>query len=168
MGPIISFVWLLLAHLASRILASRSQSRRKLSPAERQLASEIKELRREADSLTTPTTFARAAKLKRVAAAKERELLQLRQTDGKKQNQLFFYFVSAPNLLQVSVYLILAYWYWGDILSSLPVRTVYPLGNTIFRNNFNNEDSATVKVGIIPWLVLCSRVSVFLARKVIP
>ncbi|KAL2966248.1 hypothetical protein AAZX31_16G105300 [Glycine max] len=41
---------------------------------ETKLRVEIKELSKEASSLSQPSTFAQAAKLKRLAAAKEREL----------------------------------------------------------------------------------------------
>ncbi|XP_058102642.1 uncharacterized protein LOC131246483 isoform X2 [Magnolia sinica] len=46
------------------------------SAEEVKLQQEIKELLKEASSLSTPSTFAQAAKLRRAAAAKEKELLK--------------------------------------------------------------------------------------------
>ncbi|KAG6491232.1 hypothetical protein ZIOFF_052568 [Zingiber officinale] len=54
------------------------------SEEEVQLRKEIKELYKEASSLSTPSTFAQSAKLKRLAAAKEKELLR-KQEERKKE-----------------------------------------------------------------------------------
>uniref|UniRef100_K7MGR1 Uncharacterized protein n=1 Tax=Glycine max TaxID=3847 RepID=K7MGR1_SOYBN len=55
---------------------------------ETKLRVEIKELLKEASSLSQPSTFAQAAKLKRLAAAKERELAKC-QSLHDKDNDLY-------------------------------------------------------------------------------
>nr|CAB3454162.1 unnamed protein product [Digitaria exilis] len=58
-----------------RLVASRPGSPRGSQSDEQiKLRLEIKELLKEANQLSTPSTFAQAAKLKRLAAAKEKEL----------------------------------------------------------------------------------------------
>ncbi|KAL5143119.1 hypothetical protein HKD37_09G026148 [Glycine soja] len=79
---------------------------------ETKLRGEIKELLKEASSLSQPSTFAQAAKLKRLAAAKERELAKWR----------------------------LLSWRTGGVQNS------------------------NIMVGIIPWLIVSTRVSRFICR----
>ncbi|KAI5064448.1 hypothetical protein GOP47_0021118 [Adiantum capillus-veneris] len=167
MAPIVSLLLLLLAHLASRMLALCLRTKRKLSPAEQQLASEIKDLLRQAGSLTTPSTFAKAAKLKRIAVAKERELVQLRHSHGKEQDWPFLWHILNPNVLQVLVYAILVYRYWGSPLLTIPSQSIYPLDSTISWRTAALQNNGAVKIGILPWLLVCSRVCIFLAKKAI-
>lgn len=168
MDPIVSFALLLLAHLASRLLALWLRMKRKLSSAEQQLASDIKDLLRQANSLSTPSTFAKAAKLKRIAVAKERELIQLRKNHGKEQDWPFLWEVIKPNALQILMYFVLAYWHWGFPVLAVPSQSIYPFDGTISWKPFSFESKIATEIGILPWLVVCSRVSVFLAKKAIP
>ncbi|MQL86568.1 hypothetical protein Taro_019087 [Colocasia esculenta] len=57
-------------------LVARVKKREFRSSEEYQLRQEIKQLLNEATLLSTPSTFAQAAKLRRAAAAKEKELLK--------------------------------------------------------------------------------------------
>uniref|UniRef100_A0A0E0L8Z2 Uncharacterized protein n=1 Tax=Oryza punctata TaxID=4537 RepID=A0A0E0L8Z2_ORYPU len=50
---------------------------------------EITQILKEASALSTPSTFAQAAKLKRLAAAKEKELAKLQQQDIKGKQSLY-------------------------------------------------------------------------------
>eukprot|EP00250_Pteridium_aquilinum_P003829 c14106_g1_i1 orf=103-645(+) len=167
-APIVSLALLLLAHLASRMLALFLRTRRKPSLAEQELASHIKDLLRQANSLSTPSTFAKAAKLKRTAVAKERELIQLRHINGKEQRWSLSWHAVIPKALQTLMYLSLAYWYWGYPLSTVPSQSLHPFDNTITWRTFSCQDRNLTKIGILPWLVICSRVCIILAKKVIP
>ncbi|KAJ6682340.1 hypothetical protein OIU74_020561 [Salix koriyanagi] len=54
------------------------------SATEIQLRAEIKQLLKEASTLSQPSTFAQAAKLRRLAAAKEKELVNYKEVHDKE------------------------------------------------------------------------------------
>ncbi|KAI5063823.1 hypothetical protein GOP47_0020493 [Adiantum capillus-veneris] len=117
--------------------------------------------------ISRPSTFAKAAKLKRIAVAKERELVQLRHSHGKEQDWPFLWHILNPNVLQVLVYAILVYRYWGSPLLTIPSQSIYPLDSTISWRTAALQNNGAVKIGILPWLLVCSRVCIFLAKKAI-
>ncbi|OEL21614.1 hypothetical protein BAE44_0017366, partial [Dichanthelium oligosanthes] len=69
------FVFLLVSalHMLECVL-DLARRRGSISDAQLKLRLEITQLLKEASTLSTPSTFAQAAKLKRLAAAKEKEL----------------------------------------------------------------------------------------------
>ncbi|KAF9603714.1 hypothetical protein IFM89_037477 [Coptis chinensis] len=81
------------------IFLQRLKKRRSSSAEQNQLREQIKELVREAESFSNPSTFAQAAKLRRMAAAKEKELLKISKPalrfSGKCRNSKAW----LPNLL---------------------------------------------------------------------
>lgn len=169
-SPIVSFALLLLAHLASRLVALFLRKKKNLNPAEQQLASEIKDLLRQANSLTTPSTFAKAAKLKRTAVAKERELTQLRQSLGKEQPWFLSWHMVLPKAMKVIMYLVLAYWFWGSPISTVASRSIHPFDKTLAWKTHDDDyqDGNLSKIGILPWMIICMRVCAFLTKKAIP
>ncbi|KAK8629738.1 hypothetical protein V6N13_078567 [Hibiscus sabdariffa] len=107
------FVVIILFQIATKRLQDLKRGASK-TDKEMQLREEIKQHLKEAASYSQPSTFAQAAKLRRMAAAKEKELANWR---------------------------LLSWKIWGS------------------SDNF-------LQVGIIPWLILCSRVSKFACRLI--
>ncbi|XP_039065623.1 uncharacterized protein LOC120211071 isoform X2 [Hibiscus syriacus] len=106
---------------------------------EMQLRGEIKQLLKEAATYSQPSTFAQAAKLRRMAAAKEKELA----------NCLNSYCVSLM-VLELSCCFCIS-------------TSCATLWETVIREDLGFY-SNRVQVGIIPWLILCSRASKFACR----
>ncbi|XP_057420613.1 protein GET1-like [Lotus japonicus] len=124
-----------------------------------QLRGEIKQLLKEANSLSQPSTYAQAAKLKRQAAAKERELAKCHNLHDK-DTALY------SNVLLVSkvlTYLILLIWFWSAPVASISQQLVQPFGRLLSWRTGGVQNN-NIMVGIIPWLVVCSRVSRFICR----
>ncbi|KAL0438068.1 UNVERIFIED_CONTAM: hypothetical protein Slati_2289800 [Sesamum latifolium] len=71
-APVI-FILVFSFHFVSNYIHS-CKKKKGMSDVYGQLRAEIKQLLKEASSLSQPSTFAQAAKLKRMAAAKEKEL----------------------------------------------------------------------------------------------
>ncbi|XP_042414149.1 protein GET1-like [Zingiber officinale] len=134
------------------------------SEEEVQLRKEIKELYKEASSLSTPSTFAQSAKLKRLAAAKEKELL--RKQEERKKEKTWLYELSGRALLALKVLLYggLVLRFWGVPVAAVPQHLLQPFGRVLSWKS-GNAATGQIMVGIIPWLVLTSRVSKFLWQK---
>ncbi|XP_020115082.1 tail-anchored protein insertion receptor WRB [Ananas comosus] len=128
------------------------------------LRQEIKQLLKDASSLSTPSTFAQAAKLRRLAAAKEKELAKKQEEDNKEKKWSYDLYSRTLMISKVLIYASLVWRYWGVPVAAVPQHLLQPLGR-IF--SWGARDSATgvVMVGIIPWLVLTSRVSKYLYQK---
>ncbi|CAN6541409.1 unnamed protein product [Malus baccata var. baccata] len=108
------------------------------------LRGEIKDILKEASYSSQPSTFAQAAKLRRIAASKEKELAY-----------------SRPHL--VLTYVVLVCWFWRVPVASISQQLAQPFGKMISwrAGGVENEN---VMVGIIPWLILSTRVSKFICR----
>ncbi|KAG6542550.1 hypothetical protein Mapa_016021 [Marchantia paleacea] len=158
------FVILLLLHLFLEYY-SRITPTGQLRPQERELVKEIRELHRAADALATPATFAKSAKLKRSAAAKEKELALLRQNLALQKGWWLSLYSTAPNALKVVVYIILAQWFWHTSVATIPVSFLQPYELLVSANK--QSLGGEVAVGILPWLVLTSRVSKFVSTKIV-
>ncbi|KAK6132017.1 hypothetical protein DH2020_034243 [Rehmannia glutinosa] len=130
-APVI-FILVFSFHFVSKYLESYKRKKGSMSDVDIRLRAEIKQLLKEASSLTQPSTFAQAAKLRRMAAAKEKELAKHLVRPTKS-------FIYEP--------LIFA----GKLLS-------WRAGKSLKDN---------VVVGIIPWLIVSTRVSKFICRKVL-
>ncbi|EXB90560.1 hypothetical protein L484_001714 [Morus notabilis] len=74
LAPTLIFSIVIAFQFLSRWLESLKKKKGSKSAMEIQLRGEINQLLKEASSFSQPSTFAQAAKLRRVAAAKEKEL----------------------------------------------------------------------------------------------
>ncbi|KAL2636049.1 hypothetical protein R1flu_007528 [Riccia fluitans] len=158
------FAVLLLLHLFADFL-SRIAPTTPLSPKERELLNEIRELHKAADSFSTPSTFAKAAKLKRQATVKEKEFAVLRQDQSRQRNWWLTLYSTTPNTLKIVVCIILALWFWRTSVATVPVSLLQPFEFLVSANKKSVGGELTV--GIISWLVLTSRVSKFISTKVV-
>ncbi|XP_058102641.1 protein GET1 isoform X1 [Magnolia sinica] len=134
------------------------------SAEEVKLQQEIKELLKEASSLSTPSTFAQAAKLRRAAAAKEKELLKIQESHNKGKKGSNDLYLQALGSLKVVTYLGLTWWFWGVPLAAIPQQLLQPFGKAL---SWRAGESIPgyVMIGVIPWLVLTARVSKFLCQR---
>ncbi|XP_020530075.1 uncharacterized protein LOC18445538 isoform X3 [Amborella trichopoda] len=64
------------------------------------LRQEIKQLLKEASSLLVPSTFAKAAKLRRVAAEKEKELLRIQKSQEKDKLWAFDFYLGSLQIVK--------------------------------------------------------------------
>ncbi|KAJ6305203.1 hypothetical protein OIU78_020693 [Salix suchowensis] len=134
------------------------------SATEIQLRAEIKQLLKEASTLSQPSTFAQAAKLRRLAAAKEKELVNYKEVHKEMKLSSDSY----PKVLFISkvfTYFVLICWFWKTPVAEIPQQLVQPFGRFLsWRAGglLNNN----VMVGIIPWLILSTRVSKFACRLI--
>lgn len=138
--------------------------KRRMNPEEVQVVQEIKRLLKEAKSLSTPSTFAQAAKLRRAAAVKEKELLQIRQNISVEKGLSSMLHLMAPKFLKACIYLGFAWWFWGVPMAVVSTQFLQPFGNALSLRVGGNKDGL-VTVGIIPWLLLTTRVSAFVSHK---
>ncbi|XAR73682.1 hypothetical protein NMG60_11007742 [Bertholletia excelsa] len=133
--------------------------------AENQLRTEIKQLYKEASSLSQPSTFAQAAKLRRTAAAKEREISKMHEVHNKAMKLSYDSVLKGLTILKVLIYFLLLCWYWGSPVAAISKQLVEPFGNMLsWRAGRSSNDN--IMVGIIPWLIISTRVSKYLSRKV--
>ncbi|NP_001144064.1 uncharacterized protein LOC100276891 precursor [Zea mays] len=125
---------------------------------------EIKQLLKEADQLSTPSTFAQAAKLKRLAAAKEKELAKMQEHDLKGKQSLYDKYTKFLSVTKVIIYAVLVLCFWSTPVTAVPQHLLQPFGKMF---SWRCVDTATgnVVVGILPWLFLTSRVSKMLCQK---
>ncbi|KAG8076983.1 hypothetical protein GUJ93_ZPchr0006g45892 [Zizania palustris] len=84
-----TFVFLLVSALQmlDRVL-DLARKRGSITDEQLKLRLQINQILKEASALSTPSTFAHAAKLKRLAAAKEKELAKLQEQDIKGKQSL--------------------------------------------------------------------------------
>ncbi|XVE87538.1 hypothetical protein DITRI_Ditri18aG0125800 [Diplodiscus trichospermus] len=146
-APLIFFV-VIVFHFATKWLQDLKKGASN-TDKEIQLRGEIKQLLKEAASFSQPSTFAQAAKLRRSAAAKEKELANYQ----------------AQRCKEVVTYGVLVFRFWRSSVASVSQQLVQPFGNVLSwktGGSLNND----VMVGIIPWLILCTRVSKFVCRLV--
>ncbi|CAJ1942211.1 unnamed protein product [Sphenostylis stenocarpa] len=149
-APFIFFV-VLAFHLASQWIDQFKKSGSD-NEKEAKLHVEIKELLKEANSLSQPSTFAQGAKLKRLAAAKEKELAKC-QNLHNKDTALY-----SKSLLisKVLTYLILLAWFWSVPVACISQQLVQPFGRFLsWRTGGIQNDN--IIVGIIPWLIVSTR-----------
>ncbi|XP_054808310.1 protein GET1 isoform X2 [Prosopis cineraria] len=128
---------------------------------EARLRREIKELYKEASSLSQPSTFAQAAKLKRVAAAKEKELANYQDMQNKEND-------SYSRILLISkvlIYLVLLIWFWRVPVATISQQLVQPFGKLLSWRGGGVQNNK-ITVGIIPWLIVSTRVSKFICRLI--
>lgn len=137
-----------------------------ISATEAQLRAEIKHLTKEASSLSQPSTFAQAAKLRRIATAKEKELAKIQQTHGNEMKLSHDIYSKALLSVKIVTYAVLIFWFWRIPIAAVSERLVQPFGKVLSWRAGGPVNDYVV-VGIIPWLILSTRVSKIIVRKVL-
>ncbi|XP_010557417.1 PREDICTED: uncharacterized protein LOC104826422 [Tarenaya hassleriana] len=132
---------------------------------EDELRSEIKMLLKEASSFSQPSTFAQAAKLRRLAAAKERELAKFQEQDKKEINQCYDLYGKVLLVSKVVIYISLGVWFWRTPIAIVSKQLVQPFGSFLSLGT-GGHLNGHVMVGIAPWLILSTRVSKYVCRVV--
>ncbi|XP_023552250.1 uncharacterized protein LOC111809975 [Cucurbita pepo subsp. pepo] len=135
------------------------------SQVEMELRKSIKQLLREASTLSQPSTFAQAAKLRRLAAAKEKELANYQESRNKEIKTSYGLYSRVLLISKVFMYIALVFWFWRVSVATVPHHLVQPFGRVLSwkAGGIVND---YVKVGIIPWLILSTRVSKYVCRVV--
>ncbi|CAL0331664.1 unnamed protein product [Lupinus luteus] len=126
---------------------------------ETQINGEVKELLKEASSLSQPSTFAQAAKLRRLAASKEKELAKYRNLHSKD-------YVLYSKLLLISkyvAYIMLVLWFWRAPVAFIPRQLVQPFERLLSWRTTGPQNN-NVMIGIISWLIVSARVCRFVRR----
>ncbi|XP_062233386.1 protein GET1-like isoform X1 [Phragmites australis] len=168
MSPAALFVFLLVSALQmlDRVL-DLARKRGSFSDDQLKLRMEITQLLKEASALSTPSTFAQAAKLKRLAAAKEKDMAKLQELNIKGKQSLYDQYGRVLLITKVLIYGVLIMWFWSTPVTTVPQHLLQPFGRMF---SWRGVDAATgrVVVGILPWLFLTSRVSNLLSQKLAP
>ncbi|XP_011069568.1 uncharacterized protein LOC105155392 [Sesamum indicum] len=161
-APVI-FVLVFSFHFVSNYIES-CKKKKGVSDVDSQLRAEIKQLLKEASSLSQPSTFAQAAKLKRIAAAKEKELAKYQEMHNKDMNFSFGIYEKLLIISKVVTYIALILWFWKIPVTRISDQLVHPFGKLLSWRAGNSLEDHVV-VGIIPWLIVSTRVSKFICRK---
>ncbi|KAK3131856.1 hypothetical protein QOZ80_6AG0512380 [Eleusine coracana subsp. coracana] len=162
------FVFLLVSALQTLdSVLDLARKRGGITGDELKLRVEITQLLKEATALSTPSTFAQAAKLKRLAAAKEKELAKIQELSVKGKQSLYDKYGKVLLITKVLIYGLLMLWFWSIPVTTVPKHLLQPFGRMF---SWRDVDAATghVVVGILPWLFLTSRVSKLLSQKLAP
>ncbi|GAB4847623.1 hypothetical protein Ancab_026684 [Ancistrocladus abbreviatus] len=137
-----------------------------LSETEIKLRGEIQQLLKDASALSQRSTFAQGAKLRRMAAAKEKELAKIQELQMKEMKTSYDPFMKAMLPLKLLTYLVLIIWFWGSPVSAISKELVEPFGKVLsWKAGVTSENK--VMVGILPWLILSTRVSKLICHKVV-
>ncbi|XP_024975249.1 uncharacterized protein LOC112513267 isoform X1 [Cynara cardunculus var. scolymus] len=163
-APII-FIVVLVFQLFDKSLA-HMKKKASMSEKDAQLRAEIKQLLKEAAALSEPSTFAQSAKLKRMAAAKERELAKSQESASKEIKTSFALYEKILMISKVVIYLTLIVWFWRIPVAAVSKELVQPFGRFLSWRT-GNSFSDSIMVGVIPWLILSTRVGKYLCSKVL-
>nr|XP_043606656.1 protein GET1-like [Erigeron canadensis] len=150
------FFFVLIFQLFDKFL-SDMKKKANVNEKDVQLRAEIKQLLKEAATLSEPSTFAQSAKLKRLAAAKERELTRSQESASKKIKPKLVLFEKMLIISKVLTYLTFIVWFWRIPVATISTELVQPFGRFLSLKT-GRSFSDTVMVGIIPWLILSNRV----------
>ncbi|OMO99266.1 CHD5-like protein [Corchorus olitorius] len=93
-----------------------------------QLRGEIKQLLKEAASYSQPSTFAQAAKLRRTAAAKEKELANYQAQRSQEVKMSYDSYLKGLFILKVVIHLMLIIWFWRSPVAFVSQQLVQPFG----------------------------------------
>ncbi|XP_071694822.1 protein GET1-like [Rutidosis leptorrhynchoides] len=162
-APII-FILVLIYHLFDKFLIVAKQKVR-VNEKDAELRAEIKQLLKEAATLSEPSTFAQSAKLKRMAAAKGRELSTSQNTARKDVRPLVNLLEKLLLIGKVLMYVLLIVWFWRIPVAAISKELVEPFGRFLSwktEGSINND----VMVGVIPWVILSNRVGKYFVNKV--
>ncbi|KAL6601626.1 hypothetical protein ACP70R_044846 [Stipagrostis hirtigluma subsp. patula] len=141
MSPAAIFVFLLVSalQLLDRYL-DLVRKRGWHSEEQLKLRLEIKQLLTEANQLSTPSTFAQAAKLKRLAVAKEKELAKIQEQDNKGKQALYDKYGRLLLVTKVIIYAVLILWFWSTPVTTVPKHLLQPFGRML---SWRGADAAT-------------------------
>ncbi|KAL8266019.1 hypothetical protein R6Q59_003363 [Mikania micrantha] len=162
-APII-FIFIFTLQLLDKYLA-HLKTKASVSENDAQLRAEIKQLLKEAAALSEPSTFAQSAKLRRMAAAKERELAKSQESASKEIKTSVNLFEKALMISKILTYLICIVCFWRSPVAAISKELVQPFGRFLSwkSGGFVND---SVMVGVIPWLILSNRVGKYFCNKV--
>jgi len=159
-APLLLFSGLLLLQITLRF---RGSPKKRMSTQKAELVRQIKELKREAEALNTPATFAKSAKLRRAAAAKEKELAALKQPSGVEAYGWLATKLSLSLVIKVAVILGLGGWFRQMHVASVPASLLRPFGGMLA---VRGSDSDMVNVSVMPWMVLSTTVASYLVNNI--
>ncbi|KAL8150542.1 hypothetical protein V2J09_020350 [Rumex salicifolius] len=128
-APLI-FIIVTVVQLIPRYLEQQIKKGSK-SDTEVNLRKEIKHLYNEASALSQPSTFAQAAKLRRTAANKEKELSKYMEQHALEKQSIYDPYKKLMTPLKVLTYILLTYWFWATPVASIPKELVQPLGKML-------------------------------------
>lgn len=169
LSPSLLPLWLFLAACAVELSAALVRRRCQGSPSsaeEAELRRSIHQLRKRADQLNTPATFAKSAKLLREVAAKEKALaeLQRQQGGGPAQKITWRSGVSLGRLAFRGVAYLL---YRNTAVVRLPLATVQPLGGVLAWPHGASWQGGG-SVAVLPWMSMCLLVGGYVAERLVP
>ncbi|PIA56850.1 hypothetical protein AQUCO_00700894v1 [Aquilegia coerulea] len=163
-AALLIFLLTIVLQYISIFLDCNLKKRKSGNSEQMQLRSEIKELLKEAGTLSNPSTFAQAAKLRRMAAAKEKELIKSQEMHSKESKLSYDTYVRALTISKVVAYLVLIIWFWGDPVAVVSQPLLQPFGK-VLSWKAGDPSNDHIKVGVIPWLIMSNRVGKFLCQK---
>ncbi|RVW32914.1 hypothetical protein CK203_088045 [Vitis vinifera] len=119
-----------------------SKKRGLRSAEDDKLRGEIKQLLKEASAFSQPSTFAQAAKLRRMAAAKEKELLKNQESLNREKKSSYDSYLKALLFLKVFFYFVLVCWYWSSPVAAISKQLVQPFGKVLsWRSGVSSNDN---------------------------
>jgi hypothetical protein len=127
---------------------------------EADLQHSIDALRAEAVKLTAPDTFAAAAKADRKAIALEKELDRMKRDHALRK---MHYLVKMPRVIRMVLFvgvIFIAVWSPGGsrkVVSYMDPAMLWPLGRWL--SILSGHGTKAGVVGLVPWAILCHRVS---------
>ncbi|KAI3442325.1 uncharacterized protein J3R85_001258 [Psidium guajava] len=127
------------------------------------LRREIRELLKEASTLSQPSTFAQAAKLRRLAHAKEKELAKIQESRSREMKYSYDLYSRVLFYIKVFTYFVLICWFWKAPIATISQQLVQPFGRLLSWGAVSYLGDH-VMVGIIPWLILSTRVSRYVVK----
>ncbi|KAL8482126.1 hypothetical protein ACS0TY_028328 [Phlomoides rotata] len=142
-AAIVVFVIVFLLHFVTKYLESHKRKKGPDGNLDVELREQIKQLLKEASSLSQPSTFAQAAKLRRMAAAKEKELAKYLEMQKKEMS-----FGSCEKLIMISKivsYIVLIIWFWKIPVTTISDQLVQPFGKLLsWRSGRSLKDHVVV------------------------
>ncbi|RWR92946.1 tail-anchored protein insertion receptor WRB isoform X2 [Cinnamomum micranthum f. kanehirae] len=159
-----SFFVVFVLQLLSRLLKILKK-RGSVNTEQFRLRQEIKQLLKEASSFSSPSTFAQAAKLRRIAAAKEKELSKMQECQNNEQKGPYDLHLNGVLVLKVLTYLGLTWWFWGSPIAAVSEQLLQPFIGKMLSWKAGESRAGYAMVGIVPWLILTTNVSKLICRR---
>ncbi|XP_022751541.1 uncharacterized protein LOC111300149 isoform X2 [Durio zibethinus] len=128
-APLIFFIVIVFQFATKRLQDLKKGASK--TDKEIQLRGEIKQLLKEAASFSQPSTFAQAAKLRRSAAAKEKELSNYQAQRSKEVKLSYDLYLKVLFILKVITHFVLIFWFWRSPIASVSQQLVQPFGKVL-------------------------------------
>ncbi|KAL1815072.1 hypothetical protein ACET3Z_017646 [Daucus carota] len=164
-AAVIIFIVIFALQFGSKYLCILKKMKGSTTVADAQLRAEIKQLYKEASALSQPSTFAQAAKLRRTAAAKEKELVKNQELQSKEINSLFDSYSKNLMTIKILIYITFSYWFWHTPVAALPYQLVQPFGRFLSWRS-GGYSNGYVMVGIFQWLTVSASVAKFVCEQI--